>query len=66
MKIAKLKVVRSVNSPGNVSLRGPAGRGHNDSPQAHITNAGFEDGEDVVLVLAEHYTALRRAMEDTA
>lgn len=49
MRIAHLKVVQSSSRPG-LSLRGPKGRGHQDSVHDHVTAAGFEPDEDVVLI----------------
>lgn len=58
MKISTLKAVCSRNFPGQVSLRGPKGKGHQDSPQQHITEAGFKDGDDVVLLSKEELLTL--------
>lgn len=52
-KICKLKVVNSTMQLGRKSLRGPAGRGMDDSIHKHVTAAGFDDGEDVWLVNEE-------------
>jgi hypothetical protein len=58
VKLARLKVVESSGWPQMKSLRGPKGRGRNDPAHAHITAAGFEDGDDVVLILASDYERL--------
>lgn len=50
MKFTFLKVVKSQSRPDQMSLRGPKGRGAGDSVHAHVSAAGFEDGEEVVLV----------------
>jgi hypothetical protein len=49
MQIAHLKVVQSSTRPG-LSLRGPKGRGQQDSVHEHITRGGFEPDQDVVLI----------------
>jgi hypothetical protein len=61
VRIAELKVVESAHDPRLKSLRGPKGRGHFDSPQEHVTAAGFEDGEDVVLISRADYERLVKA-----
>lgn len=58
MKITKLKVVASSSIPNMSSLRGPKGRGQNDSVHEHITKAGFEPGEDVVVITQNDFTRL--------
>jgi hypothetical protein len=65
MKVARLKVVRSAqwwHGPDDkmVSVRGPQGSSHNDPAQPHITEAGFEPGEDVVLILASDFDRLTK------
>lgn len=57
MKIARLKVVASSTRPG-LSLRGPKGRGHQDSVHEHVTAAGFEPDEDVVLISKTEFVRL--------
>lgn len=58
MKIARLKVVQSSTQPG-LSLRGPKGRGHQDPALEHITAAGFEPDEDVVLISTKDFEELK-------
>jgi hypothetical protein len=60
MKIARLKVVGSSTSPEWRSLRGPKGRRHGDPCQPHVTDAGFEPGDDVVLILASDFEKLTK------
>ncbi len=57
-KVARLKVVRSTGHEGQMSLRGPKGQGENDPPQHHITEAGFQDGDLVVLIPLNVYNSL--------
>lgn len=61
MKIAYLKVVQSSTRPG-LSLRGPKGRGHQDSVHEHVTNAGFEPDEDVVLIRKADFEAMNKLL----
>lgn len=57
MKIAYLKVVESTTRSG-LSLRGPKGRGHQDSVHNHVTEGGFEPEEDVVLISKTDFNRL--------
>jgi hypothetical protein len=43
-----------------VSLRGPKGRGQNDGIHEHLTNAGYEPGEAVVIIPKADYEQLKR------
>lgn len=58
MRVAHLKVVKPRYHDQGLSLRGPKGRGQNDPPHPHIAAAGFEDGEDVVLISKADFEAL--------
>lgn len=60
MKIAHLRVVRSTTygRGEHKSLRGPKGAGNNDPIYQHITDAGFEDGDAVVLITKAEYERL--------
>lgn len=56
--VAFLKVVRSSARDGMLSLRGPRGAGQHDPIHPHITSAGFEDGDEVVLIRRDLYEVL--------
>lgn len=46
-----------------VSLRGPKGRGQNDGIHEHLTNAGYEPGEAVVIIPKADYERLLNAVQ---